>query len=433
MDSQTAPAEAAAQTAPDKGADRGLRGNRDFLKLWSGESLAMLGSEVTVVALPLVAVVLLAATPTEMGILGAVLRLPALLYLVVGVWLDRVRRRPVMIWADLGRFVLLLSIPLLYLTDQLAIGWLYVVAFGVAVMGIAFDVAYQAYLPSLVSREHLGEANGKLSISHSVAQLGAPALAAALVARFNAAVALLVGSITCLISAINLATIRTPEPRPVPEGDTDRPRLLPMITAGLKYVVRQPILRPMVISTGIFVTFWSGIQTLYILFLVQDLKLPSGVVALIFAAGGAGAVVGATLSIPALRRFGPGRTAIWCTIICNPAFLLIPFTPESFWPAVVLLTLVQFATGLTMPMSSVSMGSVRMALTPDNMQGRVASAFRGLSLGLAPLGAFAAGASAEIWGIRPVLVVFGLFLVVPIFVYLFSPIPGLKTLPEPAE
>jgi MFS family permease len=424
VDSTRSPA-----SAPAPAADRGLKGNRDFLKLWAGESLALVGSEVTLVALPLVAVTLLGATPTQMGLLGAAMRAPTLLYLVVGVWLDRVRRRPVMVGSDLGRFILLATIPLLYAVDVLTFGWLCLVAAGVGAMGVMFDVAYQAYLPSLVGREQLGEANGKLSISQSLAQVGGPSLAAAMLARFSAASTLAFGAVACLVSAVNLAAIRRPEPRPEHE-DEERARLLPMIRDGLRYVVGQRILRTMVLATGVFMTFFSGLQALYILFLVKDLGISSGLVGLIFAVGGGGAIIGASLSVPVLRRFGPGRTAIWCTVACNPAFLLIPFATDPTWLTIGMLVTAQFVTGLTMPMAGVSMGSVRQALTPTNMQGRVASAFRGLTLSIAPLGALAAGVGADLWGTRPVLLVCGIGLLVPIFIYWFSPIPGLRTLPS---
>src|SRR5262249_23335746 len=193
----------------------GLWSHHDFMRLWAGQTVSQLGSTVTREALPYTAILALGATPIQMGLLGAAGAAPLLLLgLLAGVWVDRLRRRPVMIAADLGRAVLLLSVPGAYLLGLLRIEQLYVVAALVGVLSVFFDVAYQAFLPSLVQREQIFEGNSKLGMSGSVAEIAGPPLGGTLVQLVGGPVTILLDALSFVFSARSLLRIRAPEPAP---------------------------------------------------------------------------------------------------------------------------------------------------------------------------------------------------------------------------
>ncbi len=425
------PADAAEAEVPPAQPDRsGLWGHADFLKLWTGQSLSLFGTQVTLLAMPVVAVFLLRADSTAMGILGALARAPFVLFLFAGVWADRVRRRPTLILTDLGRAVLIALVPVLWLADALRIEWLYAIVLGVGVLGVFFEVANQAYVPSLVGRELVPEGNAKLQISQSVAQVGGPSVAGLLITFLSAAMVMVVDAVSYLASAIACALVRTPEEKPGGQGQ--RPTVFAAIGQGLRWVWTQPVLRPMVISIAFYMTFATGIQTLYVLYL-RALGVPKFWIGVVLALVGVGAVVGSTLSMKSLRRFGPGPAAFWTIVVGNGAFLLVPLAGGPVWLSVALLGIAQVVIGLTAPIGQVAMGSLRQVLTPNDMQGRVVATVRGLSLGLAPVGALAAGLLGSAIGLRPTMWIFAVGVLVPIVVVGMSPIPGIKKFPAPPE
>lgn len=403
----------------------------DFLKLWSGQSLSLIGTQVTIVAMPLVAVQLLHASAGQMGVLGALSRLPFVLFLFAGVWADRFRRRPTMIFADLGRGLLIGLIPVLFLAGQLSIGWLYGIVLVAGALGVLFEVANQAFIPSLVGPELVPEGNAKFQVSQSVSQVAGPGLAGLLFIIVSAASVITIDAVSYFIGAITSALIRKPEVKP--GGESRNPNLFAAIGAGLRWVWVQPVIRPMMFATAFYMTFTAGIQALYVFYLRNHLHLAASSIGLTLAFLGVGAIVGSLLSMRALRRFGPGPAAFWATVIGNSAFLLIPFAMGPLWVKISMLALAQALVGFSGPIAQVGMGSLRMVLTPNDMQGRVVATFRGLSLGLAPIGALVAGFAAQAAGLRPTLIVFAIGTLIPIFVMAFSPIPGTKTFPKPAS
>jgi MFS family permease len=443
--SQTTPPTppARAEPAPQQAADgqaaapkaatsrQGLWANPDFLKLWGGQSLSLIGTQVTVVAMPLVAVLLLHATVGQMGVLGALARAPFVLFLFAGVWADRFRRRPTMIFTDLGRGIVIGLVPALFLAGVLNMTWLYVIVVVAGVLGVLFEVANQAFIPSLVGPDLVPEGNAKFQISQSVAQVGGPSLAGLLVAFFSAASVILIDAVSYLVGALASIMIRKPEARP--GGHSRPPKVFAAIGEGLKWVWVQPIIRPMIFATAFYMTFTAGVQALYVFYLKHTLHLASSWVGLTLAFLGVGALAGSMLSLRTLRWIGPGPAAFRATVIGNSAFLLIPFAAGPTWLVVAMLALAQALIGASGPIAQVGMGSLRMVLTPNEMQGRVVATFRGLSLGLAPVGALAGGFVAEAIGLRPALLVLVIGALVPIFVMLFSPIPATKTFPQPAH
>jgi len=410
---------------------RSLWRDGDFLKLWGGQSLSLIGSQVTIIAMPLVAVQLLHATAGQMGVLGALGRAPFVLFLFAGVFADRFRRRPTMIATDLGRALAIGLVPALFFAGRLNIYWLYGVVLVAGVLGVFFEVSNQAFLPALLGRDRVPEGNARFQISQSVAQVGGPSLAGVLIAFFSAASVMLLDAVSYLVGAAASALIRKPEPKP--SGGGQPPPVFTAMRAGLRWVWTQPVIRPLLVSTACYMTFTAGIQALYVFYLRQQLHLATSLIGLTLAFLGVGAVLGSLVSLKLLRWVGPGPAAFWATVAGNGAFLLIPLAGGPTWLTVALLAAAQLLIGMSGPMAQVGMASLRMVLTPNDMQGRVVGSFRGISLGLAPLGALVAGFLGAGIGLRPTLWVYAIGVLTPIAVMALSPLPRLRKLPEPAH
>jgi MFS family permease len=230
--------------------------DREFLKLWAAQAISQVGTQVTLLALPLAAILVLDATATEVALLGAVEVLPFLLFtLPAGVWVDRLPRRPILVVTDLARAVALASIPLAYALDALTLPHLYAVAFVVGVLSVFFDVSYLSYLPSLVDRAQLGSANSKLEATRSAAQVVGPGTAGALVGAITAPVAILVDAVSYLLSAFLAWRIRRADRREAQAAS--RGKLWPELREGLAYVLGHRYLRPLTFATG----GWSSLSS----------------------------------------------------------------------------------------------------------------------------------------------------------------------------
>ncbi|HWM01425.1 MAG TPA: MFS transporter [Actinophytocola sp.] len=411
----------------------GLSRHGDFLKLWGGQTLAMFGAQVVRTVLPLVAVIVLDASATQMGILSSLSQLPFLLFLVAGVWVDRVRRRQAMIWTDVGRFALLAVIPVCYLAGWLTIEVLWVVIFLVGVLGVMFETAYHAYLPALVGREHVAEGNQKLELSRSTAQFAGPGIAGLAVTAVTSAMVLIGSTLTYLASAVLLMLIRKPDAAPA--APADRPNALKAIGAGLSWVLRHPVLRAITMATAVFWFFYSALQALYVLYLVRDLQVPAGWVAAIFAAAGPGAMVGSWMSIKVMKRIGLGRAVLWGVGSATVVLLLVPLASFAgpTWLVVGVLAFSQFGYGLASQVGTVIQTTLRQVLTPDEMQGRVVASLRAMSLAMVPVGALLGGVLADVFGVEPVVWAASIGVLTPMIVYATSAIPGIRTLPTEEE
>ncbi|MBB6347535.1 MFS family permease [Nonomuraea muscovyensis] len=403
--------------------------NHDFLKLWAGQSLSLVGSQVTVLAMPIVAFLLLNASVAEMGILGALARLPMVLFLVVGVWVDRMRRRPVLIVSDSVRALMLATVPLFFLLDVLTLEWLYVVVFVMGVFGVLFEIAYRSYLPTLIAPEHLGQGNSHLQLSDSISKAAGPSLAGLLIAARSAPLVIIIDVATYVASALALLTIRKREEPPAPDHGAS---MLTAIRHGLAWVMSQPLIRPLAIASAVYSFFDIGIlQTLYIPYLVDGVDIPAAWVGGVLAVGGVGAVIGAWLSIRAMKRFGPGPTMLWSTVVGNGALILVPLAGGPFWLAITMLVISQLLVGLCTQVFVVNNITVLQTATPRELTGRVIATIWAMGLVPAPLGALAAGLLGEALGMRPVVLVAALIgALVPIAVLALSPIPKMRTIPE---
>lgn len=288
----------------------GLWRHPDFLKLWAGQTVSLVGSQITLLALPLVAALVLRATPLQMGILTAALATPALLFgLPAGAWIDRLPRRPILVDADLGRFALLGAIPLAYLMGILRLELLYVVAFLIGTFTLLFDVAYQSFLPSLLAREELVEGNSKLEMSRSAANLVGLGLAGVLVQLVTAPVAIAVDACSFLVSALTLGFVRAQEPHPSARDKSKR--IWSEIGEGLRLVFGAPTLRALTGSRATLTFFNSMLEAVFVLYLVRQIGIAPALLGLIWTVGSLGFLVGAALAGRVTRRIGSGA-ALGC-------------------------------------------------------------------------------------------------------------------------
>src|SRR2546421_6257785 len=347
----------------------GLWKNSDFVKLWLGQTVSHFGSGITGIALPLTAVLVLAATPAQMGILGALDGVSVLVIgLQAGVWVDRVRRRPLLIATDLGRAFILSTIPLAALFGVLGIRQLYIVAALVGMLTVIFTVASSAYLPSLIPHESLVEGNSKLGMSDALAEIGGPAVAGPLVQLLSAPFAILFDALSFLFSACCLGLIHTPEPHPTTLEQ--RKSIWSDLIEGLRMVLKNPLLRSLAGSAGIFSLFGNFIGALYALYIIPQLGAPAILLGLLVATGGVSALVGALMAERVVRRFGLGMTVGVGLFIYGATGLLIPLAGGSLALALSLLFLSQLIGDASVSIYLIAQVSLRQSILPANMPGR---------------------------------------------------------------
>lgn len=408
---------------------RGLWRDHDFLRLWAAQTVSLCGSQISLLAVPLLAALSLKATPLEMGILGAASQLPYLLVgLAAGVWVDRRRRRPILIAADLGRVVLIGSIPAVSLLGALTMPYLYVVTLLAGILAVFFDVAYQSLLPSLVQREDLVEGNSKLELSRSAALIAGPSLAGWLVQLVTAPIAIAVDAATFLVSAWCLGLIRAREAVPAPHEA--RRGFKEELGEGLVLVLRTPVLRAIAGCTGTN-NFFDAMQlAAFILWVTRDLEIGPGVLGLILATGNVGLLLGALLAGHAARRFGAGPTIVGAAILMALARLVIPMASGSMVVAVSTLVLAHVLQASGRTLYNVNHLSLRQAITPDHLLGRVNASMRFLAWGAVPIGALAGGALGQTIGLRETLFLGGLGGMLGVGWLFWSPLPALRERPD---
>jgi MFS family permease len=377
-----------------------LRGHRDFRLLWGGETVSELGSQVSLLAVPLLAVRTLHATTFQVGLLTAAETAAFLIVgLPAGVWVDRIRRHWVMIAADLGRVLVLGSIPVAYALGALTMVQLIIVTLVTGILTVFFDVAYQSYLPSLVGREHLVEGNAKLTGSAQVATVAGPSIAGGLVQAIGSSYAIVVDSLSFLVSALAVAGIRTPEPKPeVPEGG--HPSLRHDMAEGLRFVFHNALLRAIACTTASS-NLASGIAAaVEVVFLVRTVHASPAVIGLLFTLGGVGGVLGALMAGPLARRIGGARATI-VGILSNVGALLIPLTQPK--AGLLFFGIGMMFVGFGATVYNVNQVSFRQRLCPDRLLGRMNATMRFVVWGVLPIGALIGGLLGTVIGLRPTL------------------------------
>jgi MFS family permease len=402
----------------------------DFLKLWAGQSISELGSQVSQLAIPWLAAVGLHASPIEFSMLAVLGFLPFILFaLPAGVWVDRLRRRRILIVGDSARAVLLTLIPILWAAGVLRIWHLLILQFVIGIFTVFFDVAYQSYLPALVDREHLVEGNSKLQLTVSIAQVAGPSASGGLIAALTAPYAIVADAASYVVSTVFMVRMRHRENLPRQDADEPRPKMWPQVKEGLAWVLRSPHLRSIAGCTGASNFFGNIVFSILVLYAVRRLHLSSVAVGAVFAVGSVGSIIGALVTNRLQKRIGVGRTIVTCAALFSLSSIAYPLAPRSS-PLPVLM--IGFAIGSFGGVAyNITQVSLRQAITPERLQGRMNAAMRWVVWGVIPLGNLLGGGLGQTLGLRTALWV-GAIGSMPTFLFvLLSPVRSIRTMPEP--
>jgi MFS family permease len=385
------------------------------MSLWGAEPISQFGSQVSFLALPLVAILVLEESAFNVAALTSLQFLPFLLFtLPAGVWVDRLRRKPILVLGDLGRAVALLSVPLAHWFGTLTIWHLFVVAFVHGVCTVFFDVAYQSYLPALVGRDQVVEGNAKLEISRAAANIGGPGMAGGLIAALSAPVAVVLDAFSFLASALLLGGIRKQEEAP---ARADRRSLRQELMEGLRYVFGHPYQRTMVAMTALSNFFGQVVFSILLVYAVRELGLSAATIGIVLAVGNLGTLASALTAKRIGERLGVGRTILLSSCLFGPGTLLIALAPQD--NAIPFILASMMVIGFGGILYNVTAISLIQAITPDRILGRANASRRFVVWGVVPLGGFTGGALASVIGLRETMVVGafgGLLTIVPILV-----------------
>jgi len=408
-----------------------LRQQYDFALLWAGQTVSELGSQVSSLALPLLAIDRLHAGAFAIGLLTTMSTLPFLLVgLPAGAWLDRVRKRPVLIAADIGRALVLGSVPLAWALSVLTMTQLLMVSLVSGILTVFFDVAYQSYLPTLVSRERLVEGNAKLAGSMSGAQVAGPAVAGLLIDAVGAATTVLADALSFVVSFASLSAIRSREERTIRAPGSAPTSLGHEIGEGLRFVWHEPRIRSISLSTATANLFGSMGLSVSLLFLRSQLHLAPAHIGVLLSAAGLGGVAGATFAAPLARHFGLGRTILVAIMVSGIGELAYPLATHA--NVNLLVVAGGLFTGTGAIVYNVNQVSLRQALCPPQLQGRMNASVRTLVSGCMPIGAFTGGVLGAAIGLRPTLWVAALGAVTAFGWIAFSPVRRLRDFPTSA-
>ncbi len=398
------------------------------MKLWVGHTVSRFGSRITDDALAATALFVLGATPAQVAWLVALESAPVLLVgLFAGVWVDRLRRRPIMISADVGRALLLGSIPVAAAFHALRIEQLYVVAALAGTLTVFFNVADQSFLPALVQRENITEGNSKLGMSGSIAEVAGPALGGTMIQLLTAPLTILIDAVSFLISALSIGLIRTHEPPPEPHEE--RQSAWRDAVEGLRLVFGKPVLRAMAGHAGMSAFFGSFFSALYWPYAVRELGLGPALVGILISVGGVGALVGAVITGPVTRRFGLGRAMVMSSVLGGLTTLLIPLAGGTIITAVAFLFAQQSLGDIFWEVYGINEISLRQGIVPDRLLGRANASMQFLAGGLLPIGALIAGVVADHFGMRAALFIAASGILFASLWVILSPIRGIREHP----
>ena len=405
---------------------RSLFHHRDFRLLWMGDTVSVFGMQLVGFALPLLAVQLLRADELQMGVLAMLHSLAFLLIsLPAGAWVDRWRKKRVIIAGDLLRAGLLLTIPAAWLLDVLTMGQLFVVAFSVGCITVFFDVANQSYLPEIVEGEQIGEGNGKLQASQQTAMVAGPAAAGVLV-RLVGSPLTIAGTAVCMaLSTLLVSRIAHRETQPEPGS---RRALRTEIKEGMAFVLSHPLLRRIVACTGLTNLASSGIFALFVLYVVRTLGLSEATLGLVLSVSAVGGVLGAVTSEHFSRWVGEGRAIPVSALLGGAAMFSVPLA--SLLPAVPTLLVGHFVMSWAVVVYNITQVSFRQRLCPRPLLGRMNASIRFLVWGPMPVGALLGGVLGQELGIVPTLWVFSALTLVAAFPVLVSPLISMRELPR---
>ncbi|MGW2087947.1 MFS transporter [Streptomyces sp. NPDC001880] len=403
----------------------GLLGDRDFGRLFAATALGQLGDRVIFLALPLVAIRALNADEFQVGLLAAMTTAGSLLVgLPAGAWVDRMRKRSVMISTDFVRALVLLTIPVAWWADRLTIWWLCTVALLHGVLTVFFDVAYVSYLPHLVGRDNLMEGNSKLSAMRSVTSIGGPTMAGPLIGLVGAPATLLVSSAGMAMSGMLAVTVQKREQKPEP---SERHQLGREIKEGLKFVLKHPTLRAIMLGDAVFNLFLVMYQSMLLIFLERELGLQPFGSGLILSGMGCGALLGALLATTVSKRVGQGRVIWLASLVTCPLTVLMPLARPGWSVCAAAIGLAALSLGGVVRV--VSQSSFQQAMTPDRLLGRMSATTRFVSWGGIPLGGLLGGASGSVFGATGTLWVGAAGMTLSVLPTFLSPLRTMRTLP----
>jgi MFS family permease len=406
----------------------GLWTNRDFMNLWGAETVSQFGSHITPVAIPLLAALTLNATPFQMGLLATAGGLPVLFFgFIAGAWVDRLRRKPIMMAADIGRAIVLSSIPIAAWLGFLGMPLLIAVAFLVGMQTVLFNAAYVSILPTLVDRRQLADANGKLYASQSLAQVAGPALAGSLVALVTAPMVILIDSLSFLWSGWFIGRIRHDE-----RGDFERPVVRNFgqeVREGVHALFSSPVLRATTLSTATINLAGYMFLSVYVLYMTDELGLSANGVGFVYASGGVGALIGSVAAPRLAKRVGVGRTLVWSALAQGAFGVTVPLAIIAPAFALPLIVFAEFMQWLSLVVFFITVLSLRQSITPNRLQGRVAASNQVLTAGMAPVGSFLGGVIGSAVNVQASLIagIAGMFLAAAWVWY--SPVHGIEEMP----
>jgi MFS family permease len=401
--------------------------NRPFRSFWAGQAVSQFGDRVSELALPLIAVGTLHASAFQVSLLTALIWTPNLLGIFLGSWVDqRTRKRRLMVWADLLRAAVLISLPVAHLLGAVSLGQLYAVALVTGAGGVLFNTAYPAFFAHLVPRSSYVEANSKLSTTRSASYVAGPAIGGVLVQALTAPVAVLVDALSFLGSALLVG--RIPLAEPAIDGEPRASSVRQRARAGMGYVLGHPVLRAALgcASTINFFTFLSS--GLIVLFASRALHLTPGLIGLAFGIGSTGALLGAVVAPRVSAVFGVGRT-IACGSVLFPAPIAIAAVaggPE--WVRVAALAGAEFLSGVGVMLFDVNLNSLMTSVVSDGLRGRVAGAFSTVNYGIRPAGAIVGGMLGSLIGVRATLLIAAAGGALSVLWLAGSAIPAIRTL-----
>jgi MFS family permease len=407
---------------------RVLRENLVFRRVWSGQTISLFGDQISLIAIPLTAVLVLDANAKQMGYLVAAELIPNLFFaLHAGAWVDRRgRRRQTMIFTDLARAAALVTIPIAYALDELTIQQLYVVAFVVGTMTVFFHVAYSSLFVALVEREDYVEGNSLIAGSRAFSFVAGPSVGGILVQLLKAPYALLVDSISYLFSAGFLSSIDPVEPE-IEVAEKGH------VVAGVRYIATSSVMRSSLLATATINLFNFVFHALFILYAVRSLGVRPATLGIVLGAGAVGGLIGSLVTSRLGRTLGIGPTYILGCILFPVPLVLVPLAGGPYWLILAMLFLAEFGAGLGVMILDISAGSIFAALVPHRLRSRVSGAYMVVNNGIRPVGSLIGGFLGTAIGLQTTLWI-GVVGATTGFLFLLpSPIPRMRELPEPAE
>jgi len=399
--------------------------DRQFRTFWSAQGVSELGDRITELALPLIAVTMLNASPGQVGLLTAAVWLPNLASLFIGTWVDQRRdKRSLMIAADLARVVVLLSLPVAYWLHLLALGHLYAIAILAGTAHVVFNTAYASFFVRLVSQDHFLEANSKLSTTRSISFMAGPAIGGVLIQWLTAPVAILVDAASFVFSAIQVGRLRTPIVEPAPTTES----LLRRARAGMGYLLRHPYLRASLgcATTVNFFTLMSS--ALVILFASRNLGLSPGVIGIAFGIGASGGLLGALAAAPLTRLIGAGRLIAIGAVVFPAAIAIAAVASGPIWMRAAALVIAEFIGAFAVMSFDIPLNALQAAVIHDQMRSRVSGAFSTINYGIRPVGAVVGGLLGTWLGVRETLLISAAGGLLAVLWLIWSPIIHVRSL-----